>query len=193
MSLASIAQYRMVTNDLTTEDYKVTSALADAQNQIEEFCQREFDQAQRTETLRLYPNGRVYPKAFPLVSVLNMAGAMIDGWAVLLGYGYQWATTGLNPFVSGFGADTWAWTPQITMTYTGGYAPGLIPPSVTRAACQVTYDLLHPVMMAGVPTGATSITVGDTSISGPFGSIGSFRPHVRNALMRYRRPQVVSF
>lgn len=190
--ICSVDQYRRFTNDLSTEDYKVTQALTDAQSEIEEFCQREFESATRTETLRLYANGRVYPKAFPISTVDSMPGSIIDGWAILLGYGYQYATN-VNPFVSGFGSDTWAWQPQVTVTYTGGYAANELPPAMIRAAAQVAYDLLHPVALDGVPAGVTSVRVGDAAMSGEFNAFANLRGSVRNTLRRYRRPQAVAF
>lgn len=190
--ICTVDQYRTITTDLDTEDYRVTAALVSAQSEAEQFCQRSFESATRTEVLRLYTNGRVYPKAFPIAAVIGMPGAIIDGWGVLLGYGYQYAT-GVNPFVSGFGSDTWAWQPQITVTYTGGYSPDTMPQEVVRAVAQVAYDELHPVVMAGVPAGASSVAVGDVSVSGAINTFTALRPGVRGVLTRYRRPQVVAF
>lgn len=191
--ICGVATYRRLVKDTTSSDADVTTALDEAQQLFEEMTSRNFEQAQRTEVMRLYYNGRVYPKAFPISDVANSPGAVIDGASIILGYGFQYAT-GVNPFVSGFGADTTNYQPQVTMTYTGGYTDATMPMEVKRAVAQMAYNALNPVTLVGVPVGANNVRVGDLSVSGKdLSGMDVLTPRIRKTIRRFRRPEAEPF
>lgn len=193
--IVSLQDYRRLTNDLASVDADVTQALTDAQDVFERETGRFFEQAQRTETMRLYMSGRVYPKAFPIAAVSGQPGAYVDGAAIMVGYGFQYAQ-GINPFISGFGADTSYYQPQITMTYTGGYTPDQMPTDIKRAIAEMAFNALHPAPLEGVPVGANSVAIAGLITLNSAKGLSPFEtrsPAVRRIIRRYKRPQAVSF
>lgn len=185
MSIATVYDYRRVTDDFDTPDDRVTDALTHAQADIETYCQRPFDLAQRTERVRVYPDGRAYPSATPLVAVPT--NTVIDGSAVILGFGYYF-----TPLTAGYGFTDY-YTPQTDLTYTGGYAAGEFPEPLVRACCQVAWNALHPVLLAGVAQGATSVKLGDVEMAGRLNDIDPMTSRIKSVLRKYARRPVEPF
>lgn len=160
--LISIARYREITGDSTTASAVVETAIEDAQSTLEDRLRRPLEQAARTERLRVFPDGRVYPRATPIISAA--AGADIYGNAIVDGTP---AGTFLEP-------DDYA-----EVTYTGGYDPAetdlsavdYVPVELQRAVAWAAYGILRPTDGPQAPPGATSVTVGDVSVTyGPGGA-----------------------
>lgn len=160
--LISIARYREITGDTSTASAVVETAITDAQAILEDLLRRPLEQAQRTERLRVFPDGRVYPRATPIISAA--AGADIYGNAIVDGTP---AGTFLEP-------DDYA-----SVTYTGGYDPAetdlsavdYVPVELQRAVAWGAYSVLRPADGVQAPAGASAVSVGDVSVSyGPGGA-----------------------
>lgn len=159
--LIAIARYREITGDNTSASAVVETAIDDAQALLEDQLRRPLEQAQRTERLRVFPDGRVYPRATPIISAA--AGADIYGNAIVDGTP---AGTFLDP-------DDYA-----EVTYTGGYDPAetdlsavdYVPVELQRAVAWAAYTIVNAAPSAA-PPGASSVTVGDVSVTyGPHGA-----------------------
>lgn len=162
--LVTIARYRDITNDNDSSSAVVEDALTDAQALLEEEIRRPLEQGTRTERCRVFPEPRgatVYPSAIPVISVSNPSGASIEGHAVVGGeYGTE------------------SWSAYVTVTYVGGFDPASIsgdvdyvPRTIERAIAWAARALVDPDTFASVPSGATSATVGDVSLTwGPGGA-----------------------
>lgn len=161
--LISVDQYQSITGDVTSASAVVETALEDAQSLLEDRIGRGLEMVERTERVRVFPDGIVYPAVTPLVTV--PAGASIQGSAVS---GGTPAGSFLTP------ADD-----HSTLTYTGGYDPDetdrsaatYVPVELARAIAWAARAIISPASFGEVPAGATSVTVGDVSLSwGPGGS-----------------------
>lgn len=163
--LVTIARYRDITGDSTSSSAVIEDALTDAQALLEEELHRPLEQGTRTERCRIFgePRGAtVYPSATPLVT--TSTGGTVVGHAIVA------PTTGgsflLDP-------DGYA-----TVTYLGGYDPAAtagdadyLPRTLERAIAWAARALVDPATFASVPSGATSASVGDVSLTwGPGGS-----------------------
>jgi hypothetical protein len=191
--------YRRLTHDLTSYDGDVIDALTAAQHEAEEYTGRQFELATRTESCHIYPNGRVYPDAYPVQSVSVPAGASVDGAAVVL-YGVSglgWWDPAIN---NDFLFDTEGYIPnwrrylKTTITYIGGYPPGTAPERLVAVICRIALNLMNP--SGGTPLAApvTSMSVGGVSIASATGfdptMIGIDASSAR-VLRRYRKPELV--
>lgn len=159
--LISITTYRDITGDTTSASAVVEDAIGDAQRALEERLGRPLEQAQRTERCRVFPDGRVYPRATPIVAA--QAGATIYGASISDGHV---PGSFINP-------DTHA-----QVTYTGGYDPtetdlaavDYVPVELRRAVAWAAHSLIHGTVSAA-PAGAVSVSVGDVSVNyGPGGA-----------------------
>lgn len=166
-ALISVDDYQRFTSDLTPSAPAVTGAIVTAQQLVDEHCKRHFAYGSYTETLPVSSNGRVYPKATPVEAVTSPSGTSLAGSAVR-GAGAAWSL---------FDPLTGATTRTVELTYTGGYQPygtasgvtPALPAKLALAIAKVAYNLLHPVVLAGVPSGTTSASVGDVSVSSSTG------------------------
>lgn len=184
--LVTTARYRDITNDNDSPSAVVENALADAQALLEEELRRPLEADTRTERCRIFPETRgatVYPAATPIASVSSPSGASVVGHAVLGG------TAGPPYFLTD--PDGYA-----TVTYIGGYDPtavtgddDLLPRTLERAIAWAARALTAPDAFANVPSGATSATVGDVSLTwGPGGSPAQGEVTFdRKLVRRYRR------
>src|SRR4051812_36827124 len=80
------ATYKAVTGDVFTSQAQAEACLARAQRTIESRTGRLFDQAERTESLPV-SDGKVWPSAYPLVSVSVPDTASVDGDGLSLSTG----------------------------------------------------------------------------------------------------------
>lgn len=149
----TVAGYRLRTGDNDSAASAVTGALNDAESLMEEELRRFLPLDTRTEALRIFPDGRVYPHGYPITDspVLQQ-----DGRALLFARADAGAFVGvidLNPLV----------TPRMTVTTTGGFDADTLPVTLRDAL----YDLAQGVILDRVPlpVGAGSMSVGDVSVS----------------------------
>lgn len=149
MAICSRAKYREITGDTTTSDADVDSALADAQEDLEEQTDRFYESATRTESLLLDKDGYVYPKALPVVSVSVPTVTTVDGNRVLIG-----SLINISEVV-----DT-----RVSVTYVGGYAAADLPFRLVKLVARMAYADIH--FNPDTPSGATSVKVGDVAFSG---------------------------
>ena len=163
--LIAIARYREITGDTTSASAVVETAIDDAQALLEDQLRRPLEQAARTERLRVFADGRVYPRATPIISA--QAGADIYGNAIVDG----------TPEGTFLEPDDFA-----EVTYTGGYDPAetdlsavdYVPVELQRAVAWAAYAILRPADGLQAPAGARSATVGDVSVT--FGPGGAAAP-----------------
>jgi hypothetical protein len=183
--------YRRLSGDLTSYDGEVNDALAAAQRTAEQFCGREFDLATRTESVRVFADGRAYPASFPIQSVVSPANVTIDGAAVVLGwFGTAWDPA-VNWLTPNYGLSA-RHEIMRTITYVGGYAVGNVPPDLTSAVCRLAANILTPAG-AVLPDGVTSVSVGDLSITSRagFDSMTLLDSTSASQLTRFRKPELV--
>lgn len=161
--LISVATYQSITGDTTSATAVVETAVKDAQGLLEDRLRRPLELASRTERLRRFPDGRVYPSATPITS--GPAGSTVYGAALA-----DAAPAGsfLQP------ADEY-----VDVTYTGGFDPTeddrsavtFVPVDLARAVAWAARAIVSGVSASSPPAGARSVTVGDVSVAyGPDGA-----------------------
>lgn len=133
MTLLTVDRYRVLTKDLDSTSEDVTAALAGAQSIVETYLNRYIESAERTETLTVYPGGRVYPSAVP-VTVVDASDYEIssDGWAII----------GATPAFP----DAWD-TPAyvgrtVSVTYTGGWTTSDVPYAIELGIARAAQGLI---------------------------------------------------
>lgn len=155
-------RYRLFTGDTSSGEDDVTEALTAAQELLEEFLDRPLEYDERTEHLRPDRQGRLWPRATPIVTVDD--GYEIDGLAVIGG-------TPFFPSLGFLGSAS-----AVEITYSGGWsrpdeetpASTILPTGLQRDLAQATFRLLHPTVatVAGILPGAESVRLGDAAVSG---------------------------
>jgi hypothetical protein len=185
LGAVTVAGYRLRTNDNTSAAHVVTGALTDAEHLLEEELRRELPLAQRTETMRIHGDGRVYPLAYPLISCTTNT---IDGRSLVN------ALPDIQQFTAFFPYGVLA--PRATITYTGGFDDATFPTTLRHAL----YDLA--AALAGdaspVPVGAQSVHVGDVSVSYGAGAtpgegVDAYLPGLALRVRKYRNRFVAAF
>jgi hypothetical protein len=153
LDAVTVAGYRLRTGDETTEAPDVTGALAEAQTPLEEELRRDLALQERTESMVIDCDGRMYPKAWPITAC---ATNTIDGRTLLGG------TPDVDQWLGLIGYDGPA-TRRATITYTGGFDADTLPVTLRNAI----YDLARADLAdaALLPVGASSVSVGDVSVS----------------------------
>lgn len=186
--IVTVARYRTIAADTVTPDLVATDALEFAAELLEEDLGRPLDEAERTETMWLDRAGWVWPRANPIISVAT------PGWIPegdLLRPAVAWQPTG----------DILLGHPEATVdiTYTGGWvertanpaAPNRLPASIEADLAWAAHALTHRNSLASsVPAGATSVRLGDVSVSfGPGGAAAELDMTIRwsRRTMRWRR------
>jgi hypothetical protein len=177
LGAVTVAGYRLHTGDQTNAS-AVSGRLLEAEDLLDEELRRHLALAERTETFKMYPDGRVYPDAYPIVS----SDLTIDGRAL------RGATTTSD--VATFVAYWPDYCPPATaeVTWTGGYDADTLPVTLRHALYELAAALAAPRPVA-VPVGATSASVGDVSVSFADGSdtgIDAFVPGLSDRVCRYR-------
>lgn len=162
MSLVTIARYRAITGDTVTASALVDSAIDEATDLLVDALGREVAAAERTERLEPTRDGWLWPTVVPIVAA--------PGWTID-GYGLR------GPFGPGWPDETG----RIEVVYTGGWiertanpsAANRLPAYIERDIAYAAHTLVHaePATAASVyPKGATSVSLGDASVSfGPDG------------------------
>jgi hypothetical protein len=171
-ALVAPERYLQVTKDSASDNADVTQALADAQQYVQDRTKRVLPYGTWKETCYVYSDGKVYPSATPLDSVVEpQAESSIQGAGIWVGWWNPYpAVVGYNG-----GINTTSFPPQADITYTGGYQPdgttdGPTPPlpyELVRAICWIAWRSLYPAVLPNVPAGANSVHVGDVGYSSP--------------------------
>jgi hypothetical protein len=201
--LVTESDYVALTGDEDTATVLVTAALEEAQRYIEEELQRPLEFGLRIEDLKVYPNGRVYPSATPLVATPSDAMyGIIDESSIYYGWGrdpiINWG--GLE-----WGADLFSsgWAPGQTMpvveiTYQGGFTDENLPVVLKRAIIRLAGALLKERsakgrrIQANIPAGATNVSVGDVSVSLaiPDAGVSALVPGLSQSIRKYKRREL---
>lgn len=175
LGAVTVAGYRLRTGDEDSAASSVSAALLEGESLLEEHLRRQLPLEERTGTFLIYPDGYVYPDAYPVVSA---AGHTLDGSRAVGG-----ATPDGGPFVGVWEPSTAA---RATVTWVGGFTAATFPVTLQQAI----YDLARSDLsdLPSAPAG-TSASVGDVSISGTVGdasaAIDAAVPGLASRVSRY--------
>lgn len=187
--IVSVQDYRDITKDLSTVDGDVERALKNAQDSAERHTKRAFDEAEGTETLRIYANGRLLPKRYPVTEVTAPTSATPDGDAINIVGHLGWYDT--NMLINRTERSAYLEYDTMEVTYTGGYTVETAPYDLKAIICEIAQRNMNPTTLVGVPGGATSLGSGAGSVSGfRLAGFSSLTPALKAALDEFknRRP-----
>lgn len=161
--IVTIARYRAITGDTASSDTAVSARIEEATDMLIDDLGRELEEAERTESLQPTRDGYLWPSCVPITAC---TGYTIDGHGVWGTFGPAW------PNLTGL----------VELTYTGGWversanpnADNRLPAYIERDLCFAAYELGHAQPAGSVPAGATSVRLGDASVT--FGPDGPPRP-----------------
>jgi hypothetical protein len=111
--IATTQDYRRLSGDRDSYDGDVMLALADAQDEFLRRTGRKIELGTYTEVLPVYEDGRVYPAATPVASVLDPAEASHDEFSIVIAAAFD---------TLAFGDSSWPGTYPAYGAY-GGYQP----------------------------------------------------------------------
>lgn len=198
MTVLSETYYRNVMQDSTTAASSIEESLEDAQNILQQYLGRYFEENVYTERLKVWPSGFVYPAAVPVTSIPASASFEIydeqslygcdpddrpfvgfAGLAVGDGYG-----GGIGGRI-GSGYETHY--PYGTFQYTGGWTEATMPTILARYMCRLAKAIRTGKPDGGAAmAGAYMLRVGDVQVSYPAdvikGMINSFVPGMSAAV-----------
>lgn len=182
LGAVTVHGYRVRTGDRDTDTLEVTGALVEAESLMEEELRRLLPLESRTEVMRIFRDGRVYPKAYPVTVSTTLT---IDGRSLV------YASPDSNPFLGLFLSierDPHI-VPRMTVVYTGGFDATTFPITLRNALYDIARGLAAE--RVPVPVGARSISVGDVSVT--FGSsddtgsaLDELAPGVWKRIRKYR-------
>lgn len=194
-TILAVAGYRAITRDTRSVENDLQPALDSAASLVDEHCRRKFMYGEHTETLYVYRDGKCYPTNTPVDAITTPEGLSaqaIQGAGVYLGV--------FLPVPGLVNAGDWqgAIPPQTTLTYTGGFQPygstdgptPQVPQKVARCIARVAWMILHPVVLVGMPTGATSASVGGLSVAGDLSPFIAMDASIERDLKGFRKRQV---
>lgn len=168
--LVTLTTYRTITGDTSSSESAVAEAVARAEEELAEALDRPLDEGLRTERMDPTRDGWLWPRATPITEVTDPAGWTING-------------IGLEP--GGYGG--WPCRTSVDVTYMGGWVERTANPAATnRLPICIEEDLAwrarailqgadaDGIDPADIPAGATSVRLGDASVTfGPAGAPGS--------------------
>lgn len=161
MALVTVERYALITGDTVSSASQVSARIEDAVALLEEELGRPLASVERTEDMWPTRDGMLWPRATPVT-------VAPDDYTIN-GYGL----TGAGAWPSGVNWFTGPSTP-VSVTYTGGYvertanptATNRLPACIERDLAWAAYRLGHPATaLSFVPAGASSVSLGDASIS----------------------------
>lgn len=181
MSLLTYARYVALTGDTSTAVTAVEAAIVDAEKAVTDFLRRPLALDWYSHELQVHQFGRVHVKAVPLVSIPASAtyvmedtrtirGVVRDSMAGPIGFAevQEWLDEDYG-YSTGY--------PELfgkaTVLYFGGWTAESVPYNVERAIAWCALSCANPGA-SPVPAGATSVHVGDVSVS--FGAGGNAEP-----------------
>lgn len=170
MALLTYERYVTLTGDTTTASAAVEAAIPEAEVAVAEYLGRHLELGEYTDRLYIDVDGRVYPKAIPVASV--PASATYQVWDNLtlsyvtptFDFLVEWPTMG-----DGYLENQ----PRADVTYTGGWTADTAPQKVLRAIARAAWRLANPAPMEDAGAGATSMSVGDVSVTYKNGKPGT--------------------
>ena len=165
--LLTLGFYQLVTHDTATAASAVEDAVDVATLLAGEACSRQFVSAARTEPCMIHegPPGtfKVYPDAWPITAVTVPSGSRvaISERAIFV------PSPAYDMLVEPVYGDGWT-----SVSYTGGYTEATCPANLKVLFAQLGNALLVNGLqtLEGVPAGATSVSLGDASITFGTGS-----------------------
>lgn len=154
--LLETTYYRAVTGDTTTPDNAVATAASAAQDLLVDALGRGIEEAERTESCLLYPDGTCYPSVTPITAV--------DGDLVHYHDTVYGAPATVEAFVGLIDTSPPA---RATIVYTGGWTTATCPECILRDLAWVTYTILNPAAVRGLAQtpGAQAVKVGDVAVT----------------------------
>lgn len=184
LGAVTIDGYRVHTGDMTTAGTVVSGALVEAGELLDDELRRHLAWQSRTEKCRIYPDGTVYPPAWPITAATDLT---IDGRSL------RGAVPDATPFVGQFGDLT---VNLATVTWSGGYDDGthstILPTTMKNAVYELARALTADT--SAIPVGATSVRVGDVAVT--YGTVGatshldSLVPGLTARIVKYRNRYV---
>lgn len=131
--LLTVEQYRLLSGDDTTDAAAAAAAISAAQSLLEAHANRWFEEDTRTETVP-FDRDLVLLRAYPVVQVESVEGTdaayQLDGQRGILRFPRPQTGT-------------------VTVTYTGGYAPGEIPQALQWACAALAQTLSASAQTGG--------------------------------------------
>lgn len=176
----TVAGYQARTGDDLASDAEILTALDDAEQLLDEELRRTLAYGSHTETMRIHDDGRMYPRAWPLVACDTNT---IDGRALLGG------TPDVAQFIALVGVND---VPaRATVTYDGGFDDGTDSEPLPIVLRDALYDLTAAILASSpaAPTGVVSASVGDVTVTyaRPSGSgVDAYVPGLSARVARYR-------
>ena len=162
--LVTVERYQLLTGDSDTATARVEDAIADAGRLLADDLGRpDILYGTHTETLQLWPHpqtgvAQAYPSVVPVHS--ESTGLEVRDDVI---YG---ASPDSAPSLDAYGAPPTA----ATLTYTAGWKSdgtgrAATPAGVESDVVWAAYRLLRPAEQVSVPVGATSVRLGDASVT----------------------------
>lgn len=191
-SLVSVANYEQVTGDTANSSQDL---IDQAVIEVCQYCNRTLGYGQYTERLFVNRRGMAYPSFLPL----DPAGATSPA-ASIQGAGLYVGPFNLLPdlpFLTGAIApqlDITAWGGYQVAGSTGGPTPAL-PPRLMQLICRVAWYNANPVVLVGVPGGASNVSLQGVSLGGLKSPISSWQEDdaLTKGLSRFRRVDIPAF
>jgi hypothetical protein len=156
--LVTVARYRAITGDYSTQASAVSAAIERAEEDLTEVLERPLAEAERTERMTPTRDGWLWPKATPIVVATDHT---ING-------------LGLEPAWS---SSSWPCRDAVDVTYTGGWvertanpsAPNRLPLCIEEDLAWRARAIVCPdadgIDLFQIPAGATSVRLGDAAVS----------------------------
>lgn len=152
--LVTVDRYRAITGDVGTAPVEVSARVEEAQDELAEVLQRPLELDEHTELLIPTSDGRLWPRATPIVSA---TGYTIDGYALRSSWIGNLSTLPFGTQPAG-----------VEVTYTGGWTHETVPRCIERDLANAAYLLGHRPTADAIgidTTGASSIKVGDVAVA----------------------------
>ena len=163
MSTVTVAQYQFHTGDSTTASATVEAALDVAEEMVGGYLRRELASAERTEEMRVWPHGVVYPKHVPVTSVQASADYSVHNEATIK---YVTPDDVTSEVVGDWSVATDNYPhslPYASVTYVGGWSAATMPVTIVRTVALIAKAFVNPTTIAGA--GVASASVGDVSVT----------------------------
>lgn len=152
MSVVTIAVYRSVTGDETTASGTVQTWLDDTEQDLEEYLDRPLPLGTYTAERCKINNERRGPTVYPRATPISDGGDyLVAGHALV----------GVSPISGLFDQSDPAYA---EVTYTGGWSATTLPRCIRNDVCWAVRQAVRGEA-ARVPAGATSVSLGDASVS----------------------------
>lgn len=164
MSTVTVEQYQFHTGDVTTASATVQANLDIAEQMVEDYLRRSLASTERTERMRVWPHGLVYPANVPVTSVQASADYSVHNEATIK---YVTADDGVESIVGpdhSVPVDGYPHSlPYASVTYVGGWTAASMPVSIVRVVSLAARAFANP---SSIPaSGVASAGVGDVNIT----------------------------